>query len=143
MTTYFQTANQLKQKGKFSEALAYYYQAIEHNPKFHLYHHNLGETLAKLGRFEEASAAFQHAIDISPNSSSYYSRAQSYTQLGKTDQGNLAYYRAIELNPNWGVVLVKQGGLDRVIACFDSVLQRDPHQAMVYYDFSLYLAERD
>jgi tetratricopeptide (TPR) repeat protein len=142
-TNYFQTANELKQKGQFSEALAYYYQAIEQNPKFYLYHHNLGETLVKLGRVEEAIASFQQAIDISPNGSSYYSMAKSYTQLGKTDQGNLAYYRAIELNPHWGVVLVKQGGLDRVIACFDSVLKRDPHQAMVYYDFSLYLAERD
>nr|WP_234996592.1 hypothetical protein [Planktothrix sp. PCC 11201] len=69
--------------------------------------------------------------------------AQSYTQLGNIDRANLAYYRAIELNPNWGVVLVKQGGLDRVIACFDSVLQREPDQAMVYYDFSRYLAEKD
>jgi tetratricopeptide (TPR) repeat protein len=142
-TSYFQTANQLKQKGQFSEALAYYYQAIEQNPKFHLYHHSLGETLAKLGRFEDAIASFQQAIDISPNGSSYYGIAQSYTQLGNIDRANLAYYRAIELNPNWGVVLVKQGGLDRVIACFDFVLQRQPHQAMVYYDFSLYLAERD
>ena len=142
-TSYFQTANELKQKGQFSEALAYYYQAIEQNPKFHLYHHSLGETLAKLGRFEEAIAAFQQAIDISPNGSSYYGIAQSHTQLGHIDRANLAYYRAIELNPNWGVVLVKQEGLDRVIACFDFVLQREPHQAMVYYDFSLYLAERD
>ncbi len=142
-TSYFQTANELKQKGQFSEALAYYYQAIEQNPKFHLYHHSLGETFAKLGRFEEAIASFQQAIDISPNGSSYYGIAQSYTQLGNIDSANLAYYRAIELNPNWGVVLVKQGGLDRVIACFDSVLQHEPHQAMVYYDFSLYLAERD
>ncbi|CAD5942477.1 tetratricopeptide repeat protein [Planktothrix agardhii] len=142
-TSYFQTANELKQKGQFSEALAYYYQAIEQNPKFHLYHHSLGETLAKLGCFEEAIASFQQAIDISPNGSSYYGMAQSYTQLGNINRANLAYYRAIELNPNWGVVLVKQGGLDRVIACFDFVLQREPHQAMVYYDFSLYLAERD
>ncbi|MCB8779050.1 tetratricopeptide repeat protein [Planktothrix agardhii 1032] len=142
-TSYFQTANELKQKGQFSEALAYYYQAIEKKPKFHLYHHHLGETLVKLGRFEEAIASFQQAIDISPNGSSYYGMAQSYTQLGNIDRANLAYYRAIELNPNWGVVLVKHTGLDRVIACFDSVLQRDPHQAMVYCDFSLYLAERD
>ena len=141
--SYFQTANQLKQKGQLSEALAYYDQAIEQNPKFHWYHHSLGETMAKLGRFEEAIASFQQAIDISPNGSSYYGMAQSYTQLGNIDRANLAYYRAIELNPNWGVVLVKQGGLDRVIACFDSVLQREPHQAMVYYDFSRYLAERD
>lgn len=142
-TSYFSTANQLKQKGQLSEAVTYYYQAIEQNPKFHLYHHNLGETLAKLGRFEEAIASFQRAIDISPNGSSYYSMAQAYTQLGNIDGANLAYYRAIELNPNWGVIWVKQVGLDRVIACFDYVLKRDPHQGMVYYDFSRYLAEKD
>ncbi|OCR01906.1 hypothetical protein BCD67_05325 [Oscillatoriales cyanobacterium USR001] len=142
-TTYFQTANELKQKGQFSEALAYYYQAIEQNPKFHWYHHNLGETLAKLGRFEDAIVSFQQAIDISPNGSSYYGMAQILSQNGQIDQAKLAYYRAIELNPHWGEVLVKQGGLERVIACFDSVLQRDPHQAMVYYNFSLHLAEKD
>ena len=100
-TSYFQTANQLKQKGQFSEALAYYYQAIEKNPKFHLYHHSLGENLAKLGRFEEAIASFQQAIDISPNGSSYYGIAQSYTQLGNIDRANLAYYRAIEMYYTW------------------------------------------
>ncbi len=142
-TSYFSTANQLKQKGQFSEAVTYYYQAIEQNPKFQLYHHNLGETLAKLGRFEEAIASFQRAIDISPNGSSYYSMAQAYTQLCNIDGANLGYYRAIELNPNWGVIWVKQVGLDRVLACFDHVLKRDPHQAMVYYDFSRYLAEKD
>ncbi|MEY3866721.1 MAG: hypothetical protein RLZZ338_612 [Cyanobacteriota bacterium] len=143
-TNYFQRANELKQKGQFSESLAYYYQAIEQNPKFHWYHHNLGETLAKLGRFEDAITSFQHAINLNPDgASSYYSMAQVLSQNGQIDQANLAYYRAIELNPNWGLVLVKQGGLDQVIACFDFVLQRDPHQAMVYYDFSLYLAERD
>lgn len=143
-TTYFKTANQLKQKGKLSEAIAYYYQTIEANPKFYCSHHNLGETLAKLGGFEEAIASFQQAIELNPDgASSYYSIAQVLSQNGQIDQANLAYYRAIQLNPNLGVVLVKQAGLDRVIACFDSVLQRDPHQAMVYYDFSLYLAEKD
>ena len=141
--SYFQTANQIKQKGQFSEALAYYYQAIEQNPKFHWYHHNLGETLAKLERFEDAIASFQQAINISPNGSSYYGMAQSYTQLGNIDRANLAYYRAIELNLNWGLLLVRQAGLDRVIACFDYVLKRAPDQAMVYYDFSRYLADKN
>lgn len=142
-TSYFSTANQLKQKGQLSEAVTYYYQAIKQNTKFHLSHHNLGETLVKLGRFEEAIASFQQAIDISPNGSSYYGMAQALSQNGQIDQANLAYYRAIELNPNWGLLLVKQAGVDRVIACFDYVLKRDPHQGMVYYDFSRYLAEKD
>ena len=143
-TTYFQTANQLKQKGKFSEAIAYYHQALEANPKFYCSHHNLGETLAKLGRFEEAIASFQQAIELNPNGgSSYYNMAQVLSKNGQSDRANLTYYRAIELNPNLGVVLVKQLGLDQLIACFDYVLKREPHQAMVYYDFSLYLAERD
>jgi tetratricopeptide (TPR) repeat protein len=142
-TTFFTIANQLKQKGQFSEALTYYYQAIEQNPQFQLYHHNLGETLAKLGRFKEAIASFQQAIEISPNGSSYYSMAQAYTQLSNIDGANLAYYRAIELNPNWGLIWVKQCGIELVMACFDHVLKREPLQAMVYYDFSRYLAERD
>ena len=142
-TSFFTIANQLKQKGQFSDALTYYYQAIEQNPQFKLSHHNLGETLAKLGRFEEAIDCFQRAIDISPNGSSYYSMGQAYTQLSNLHGTNLAYYRAIELNPNWGFILVKQYGIELVIACFDYVLNCAPHQAMVYYDFSRYLAERD
>jgi tetratricopeptide (TPR) repeat protein len=142
--TYFKTANQLKQKGKLLEAIAYYYQAIEAKPNFYCSHHNLGEALTKLGRFEEAISSFQQAIDINPDGAgSYYYMAQVLLQTGQIEPANLAYYRAIELNPIWGVVLVKQAGIERVIACFDYVLKPEPHQAMVYYDFSLYLAERD
>ena len=142
--TYFKTANQLKQKGKLLEAIAYYYQAIEAKPNFYCSHHNLGEALTKLGRFEEAISSFQQAIDINPDGAgSYFYMAQVLLQTGQIEPANLAYYRAIELNPIWGVVLVKQAGIERVIACFDYVLKREPHQAMVYYYFSLYLAERD
>ncbi|MEG4066845.1 tetratricopeptide repeat protein [Microcoleus sp. Pol11C2] len=144
INTYFQTANQLKQKGKLLEAIAYYYQAIEANPNFYCSHHNLGEALTKLGRFEEAISSFQQAIDINPDGPcSYYYMAQVLLQTGQSEPANLAYYRAIELNRNWGVLLVKQAGIERVIACFDCVLKPEPHQAMVYYNFSLYLAERD
>lgn len=143
-TTYFQTANQLKQEGLLYEAIAYYYKALEQNPKFHWCHHGLGEALTKLGRFEEAISSFQQAIKLNPNgASSYYSMAQILSQHGQIEQANLAYYRAIELNPNWGVVLIKQTGLEQVIACFDYVLKGDPHQAMVYYNFSRYLAEKN
>lgn len=142
--TYFQTANELKQQGQLSEAIPYYYQAIEANPKFYCYHHNLGDTLAKLGRFEEAIASFQQAIYLNPDgANSYYTMAQVLSKHGQSERANLAYYRAIELNPNWGMILVKQAGIDKITACFDYVLKRDPDRAMVYYDFSMYLAEKD
>jgi tetratricopeptide (TPR) repeat protein len=140
---FLKQANKLKRAGRLDEAIALYHQAIEKQPNFHWYHHELGETFAKLERYGDAIACFQKAIDVYPNACAYYRMANNYTKLGKIEDANLVYYRAIELNPNWGIVLVRQVSIDRVIACFDYVLKRDPHQAIVYYEFSQYLAAKD
>ncbi|MCC3411325.1 MULTISPECIES: tetratricopeptide repeat protein [unclassified Microcoleus] len=141
---YFQTANQLKQQGKFLEAIDFYQMAIKQNPSFHWCYHNLGETFTKLSRYDEAIKCFQAAIEINPKAStSYYNLAELLYKIENLNEANIAYYNAIKINPDLGVNLAKQGRLSQIIACFDYVLKGDPHYAMVYYDFSRYLAEKD
>lgn len=142
--SYFQTANQLKQQGKFIEAIEFYQMAIKENRSFHWYYHNLGETLTKLSRWDEAIQCFQSAIELNPKAAtSYYSLAEILSKQENLDKANIAYYNAIKINPDLGVILTKQGRLSQIIACFDYVLKQNPDLAMVYYDFSLYLAEKD
>lgn len=100
--SYFQTANNLKQEGKLEEAIAGYRQAIERNPNFYSYHHNLAEALVKLGRFDEAANSYRHAIHTNPNSAwSYHNLAEVLKKLGQLNEAISLYCRAIELNPKF------------------------------------------
>jgi hypothetical protein len=45
---HFNAANELLRSRKVEEVIAFYREAIAHNPKFYWSHHNLGEALTKL-----------------------------------------------------------------------------------------------
>jgi len=100
--SHFHAANKLKQDGKLEEAITCYRQAIERNPNFYSYHHNLAEALVKLGRFDEAAHSYRHAIHTNPNSAwSYHNLAEVLKKLGQLNEAISLYCRAIELNPNF------------------------------------------
>lgn len=99
--SYFKQANKLKQQGKLEEAIASYHQAVEQNPNFYCYHHNLGETVTKLGRLDEAVTYYRRAIEINPKSTwSYYNLGVILAKLGREHEAILAYRKTIEIYPN-------------------------------------------
>ncbi|WP_341738406.1 TIGR04372 family glycosyltransferase [Microcoleus sp. CAWBG640] len=124
--SYFQAANKLKQEGKLEEAIASYRQAIEHNPKFYLSHHNLGEALAKLERWDEAVTSYDRAIQLNPNSVwSYYNLGEALAKLCRWEDAIASYRRAIELSPDFykfysslGAALCKQGRTEEAAALY-------------------------
>jgi len=126
----FNRGNILKAQGRFSEAIAYFKNALVLQPDLIEAATNLAVTLHQTGDFAEATAYYQRALEIDPNC------AQSHNNLGilLQAQGNIAaavscFQKAITLNPvyikalnNLGAILQQQGELPTAIACFHQAL---------------------
>src|SRR4028118_1242609 len=119
----FNRGNLLKAQGRFSEAIAYFKNALVWQPDLIEAATNLAVTLHQTGDFAEAAAYYQRALEIDPNC------AQSHNNLGilLQDQGNIlaavsCFQKAIALNPvylkalnNLGAILQQQGELPTAI----------------------------
>jgi tetratricopeptide (TPR) repeat protein/glycosyltransferase involved in cell wall biosynthesis len=126
----FNRGNILKAQGRFSEAIAYFKNALVLQPDLIEAATNLAVTLHQTGDFAEATAYYQRALEIDPNC------AQSHNNWGilLQAQGNIAaavscFQKAIALNPvyvkalnNLGAILQQQGELPTAIACFHQAL---------------------
>lgn len=98
----FQIANKLKQEGKLEEAIGYYKDAIEIQPKFYLYYHNLGEALAQIGRFEVAVNYYDRALALNPKSAwSHHNLGDIWQKTGEINKAIQEYHSASELNPKF------------------------------------------
>ena len=70
---YFHTANQLKQDGKFEEAIDAYRQAISiAAPKVATYYQALGDSLAQIDQLDEAIKCYRQAVNINPEGFQQY-----------------------------------------------------------------------
>ena len=106
----FQRATQLQREGRLEEAIALYREAIEKNPNFAWYYHDLGEALIALGDPKEAIECYRKAVEISPESG-WFNNRLSFRLATKT-----------RLDSNWIVTLDKyekkiysQSGEDGII----------------------------
>jgi len=99
MTSNFSQANQLLRDNQLKEAVTAYSNAINNNPNFYLYHHNLGEALEKLERFEEAIKAYEKAIQLEPKAAfSYFKLSENYEKLGYNKKASQAIDYALKLD---------------------------------------------
>ncbi|MFM9265650.1 tetratricopeptide repeat protein [Tychonema sp. BBK16] len=126
----FNRGNVLKSQGKFTEAIAYFKNALVCQPDLIEAATNLAVTLHQIGNLTEAATYYQQAIKIAPNS------AQGHNNLGllRQSQGNIdeavfCFQKAIAINPlyvkalnNLGALLQHQGELPNAIACFKQAL---------------------
>ncbi|MBW3585832.1 MAG: tetratricopeptide repeat protein, partial [Cyanobacteria bacterium 0813] len=126
----FNWGNFLKSQGRFSEASAYFKNALVLQPDLIEAATNLAVMLHQTGDLAEAAAYYQRAIEIDPNC------AQAHNNLGilLQDRGNIpdavsCFQKAIALNPiyvkalnNLGATLQQQGELPTAIACFHQAL---------------------
>ena len=126
----FNLGNILKSQGKFSEAIAYFKNALVCQPDLLEAATNLAVTLHQIGDLTEAATYYLRSIQIDPNS------APAHNNLGilRQAQGNIAeavscFQKAIALNPlyvkalnNLGALLQQQGELPGAIAYFQQAL---------------------
>lgn len=85
---FFRRARNLQREGKFEEAIALYREAIEKNPDFAWYHHELGEALTAVGNWEEAIKFYRKAIEINPKSAWFSNKLLSTLSSRSVANGN-------------------------------------------------------
>ena len=137
--SYIEQANQKLWAGKIEEALSLYRQAVEKNPGFYLYYHNLGDALVKKGNWKEAVAAYQSAIELNPSSAlSYYRLGKALAALGKIKDSVASYSQAVQLNSNCSLfqktladALAQKGDTKAAAVAYSKSLELKPNQAEI------------
>lgn len=106
-----------QEKGRFTEAIDAYTNALRLKPDYPEAHNNLGWILFQQGHAKEASIHFQEAIRNRPD----YSAAHT----------------------NLGIALAKQGKLEKAIAHFSKALQFDPRHEGGVSNLQLAMAKQN
>jgi len=104
----------LEQKGKVSQAMAQYQEALAIRPGYAKVHNDLGVILAKNGRVDEAIAHYQIALQINPG----YAEARF----------------------NLGIALARQGKADESLACLQRAAQLEPANPVMQNSLAWVLA---
>ncbi len=99
---YFNQGNQFKQSDQYQEAVEAYQKAIELNPNFSWYYHNLAEVWVELEEWQKAMSCFRQACEINPNSEwSFYQLGEALVQQGELEEAIAAFQKSIEINPGY------------------------------------------
>ena len=114
----FDTAQQLQDDQKYSEAIAAWKVAAAKDPTDARPLNNLGVALAATGKFDEAVDAYNHSLGINADSSQTHNNlAGALAEQGKLQEAVDHIERALELNPdnghahiNLGHILEVEGG---------------------------------
>ncbi|MGJ3254666.1 MAG: tetratricopeptide repeat protein [Elainellaceae cyanobacterium] len=91
----------LKSENRYAEAIAYYQQALIHNPNYADTHYNLANALRDQAQFEDAVHHYQHAISIrSDYVDAWNNLANVFKDVNQIDEAIACYRHALSLNPN-------------------------------------------
>jgi protein O-GlcNAc transferase len=128
-------------RGRLTEALAAYRQALEQDPRFADAHYNLGNAHRSSGALAEAIESFRRAVELNP------ADAQSLAALGKALRSAKRNADAVallgqaasllpqdaELHCDLGDALQELSQLPEAITAYQSALKLDPHLARAWY----------
>ncbi|HYK03541.1 MAG TPA: tetratricopeptide repeat protein [Thermoanaerobaculia bacterium] len=84
----------------YEEALSYYGQAMEIDPRYSEYYNDRGSVYLKMGRFAEAAEDYRKATELSePYHEVYTNLGQAYNLAGDAEKAIAAYTNALDLAP--------------------------------------------
>ncbi|MGB3404534.1 MAG: tetratricopeptide repeat protein [Microcoleaceae cyanobacterium] len=137
---YFNQGNQCKQSEQYQDAVEAYEKAIELNPNFSWYYHNLAEVFFELEEWEKSSNYFQKACEINQNSEwSFYQLGEVLVQQGELEEAIAAFQTAIELNPGYaefysslGEVLWQAERLEEAENTLQKAVEIEPYSIKAY-----------
>ena len=99
--SYVQSARTHFDNGEYDDALRYFNEALEINPKLKTAYNGRGLVKHELGQYEKAIADFRQAIRIdSDYGHYYYNRARAFHELERYEDALSDLDIAIELNPD-------------------------------------------
>jgi tetratricopeptide (TPR) repeat protein len=136
--------------GAYAEAVDYYQELVELEPRHAVAINNLGAALSKLGHYQEAEDYFRQATAIKPDYSDAYSNLGiSLQSRGYFAEAETALRRALKLNPthvnarvNLGLVLAELNRSRESRGHFRKVLKAAPRNVDALVGMS-YLAKTD
>jgi tetratricopeptide (TPR) repeat protein len=133
----------LASKGKVSEAITFFKQALEHNPHYAPAHYNLGLIFASQGLLDQAIEHYQKAIQIDPDDAeAHYQLAMTFGLHGQLTDAVEQFKKTIELKPddadahgNLAKLLATQGRLEEADKEYQQTLKLVPHSAQAHYRY--------
>lgn len=139
---YIRRGDQLAEEGRYEEALAEYWKAIQLDPtNAEVYYHE-GVTYDKMEKFQEAIVSYDQALMLNPyNKEAYYNRGTVYGKLEKFSEALNDFSRAIQLDPgdsevycNRGLTYENMGEFRLAIADYNLAISLDPTDPKAYYN---------
>ena len=138
----FQRARLAVQQKRLTEAISYYQQTLQHEPKHLVAHQELGNVLLKLQRWSEAIACYRKALQLQPNLPQiYHNLGDAFSQLKQWQEAMAAYRKAIKLQPNFswshnnlGDVLLKLGQSQEASEEYRKAILLNPDFHWSYYN---------
>lgn len=139
---HFNTGTQLKEAGKFDEAIGHYRKALDIEPDHVEVLNQLAEVYYAQSRLAEAIAACQKAVKLKPDFAEAYKTLGNVLQAqGKLEPATRAYSKAIEFKPefaeafaNLGSMLYKQGRLEEALPYYQKAVTLKPDIAGVFWN---------
>jgi tetratricopeptide (TPR) repeat protein len=121
-------------RGDYAEAITFYDDLINLNPRHAVALNNLGSVHCKLGRYKEAEQRFRQAIRVEPNYPDAHNNLGTVLRWrGQIAEAESSLRRALKLKPNYvdarsglGSTLVLLGRLRDARARFEKVLKAAP-----------------
>ena len=104
--------NDLRERGRFSESLEYFDQAISLSQRFCLPRVNKGISLKNLGRIGEAISVYQLTLNIDPNyKKAWHNMGVALAVAGDVDGAEKSVGKALEIDPDYQIALKLRGRL--------------------------------
>jgi tetratricopeptide (TPR) repeat protein len=124
----------------YDEALNYYTQVMEIDPRYSEYYNDRGSVYLKIGRFAEAIADYQKASELSePYHEVYTNLGQAYGLAGDAESAIAAYTRALDLAPRQFLPLVGRaqiyelvGRSEEALADYTAALSLDSSDGLIW-----------
>ncbi|TDR42452.1 tetratricopeptide repeat protein [Tahibacter aquaticus] len=133
----------------YDEAIAYYSQAMELDPRYSEYYNERGGVYLKVGRLDEAVRDFHEAIRLSaPYFEVWTNLGQAYRRMGNATAAVEAYSHALDIEPAAALARIGRaeahaqlGQVDAALADYGIALTRDPADAQLWSNRAVLLYE--
>jgi tetratricopeptide (TPR) repeat protein len=123
------------EKGNYEQAIRYFTEAIDLNPKDAESYYSRGTAYSRKGQYDQAISDYTKALEINPrDAKSYFKRGIAYYKKSQYDQAISDFNKALEINPmvaeayyNRGITYCKKGQQDQAISDFKKAFEIDPN----------------
>ncbi len=136
-------------RGRLTEAIAQYQQALQLKPDYAEAHNNLGNALAQAGKREEAIEQYEQALRINPDSAKAYNNlGNALLEAGRAGESIEHLREALQMKPdfgeahyNLGVALWQVGRVAEAIGHWEQAVRLKPDYTEAHYNLGVALKQ--